>query len=289
LSGVLVIASYALQESLRRKVFPIVLVLTAAFLGLYGFGIYKAWASIEPLRQQTIGSSGVLIDEGILFSATLFGLSMFGTLFLATVLAIFFTHAVVRGDAERGLLQPLVVRPLGRRSVLAGRFAAGAVACSLYVALVYACALLITHAVTGWWPDRIVQPAVELAGAVIVLVALSLLGSVFLSAIANGIAVFMIFGAGLVAGLLGQIGEALNSDSLNQIATISSWVLPFEALYQDALNAITAETTGFTKAALSLGPFGGAQEAGIAFAPYVLGYLAMLAFLAAAGFARRDL
>jgi len=278
-----------LQESLRRKVFPIVLVLTAAFLGLYGFGIYKAWGSIEPLRQQTIGSSNILIDEGVLFSATLFGLSMFGTLFLATVLAIFFTHAVVRGDAERGLLQPLVVRPLGRGSVLAGRFAAGAVACSFYVALVYLCALLITHAVTGWWPDRIVQPAVELAGAVIVLVALSLLGSVFLSAIANGIAVFMIFGAGLVAGLLGQIGEALNSHSLNQIATISSWVLPFEALYQDALNAITAETSGFTKAALSLGPFGGAQEAGIGFAPYVLAYLAVLAFLSVAGFARRDL
>jgi Cu-processing system permease protein len=278
-----------LQESLRRKVFPIVLVLTAAFLGLYGFGIYKAWGSIEPLRQQTIGSSNVLIDEGILFSATLFGLSMFGTLFLATVLAIFFTHAVVRGDAERGLLQPLVVRPLGRGSVLAGRFAAGAAACSLYVALVYTCAVLITHAVTGWWPDKIVQPAVELAGAVVVLVALSLLGSVFLSAIANGIAVFMIFGAGLVAGLLGQIGEALSSDSLNQIATISSWVLPFEALYQDGLNAITAETSGFTKAALSLGPFGGAQEAGIAFAPYVLAYLAVLGFVATAGFARRDL
>jgi Cu-processing system permease protein len=143
--------------------------------------------------------------------------------------------------------------------------------------------------VTGWWPDRIVLPAVELAGAVIVLVALSLVGSVFLSAIANGIAIFMVFGAGLVAGLLGQIGEALNSDSLKTIAKVSSWVLPFEALYQDALNAITAETEGFTKAALSLGPFGGAQAAGISLAPYVLGYLAALALLAVAGFSRRDL
>jgi Cu-processing system permease protein len=138
-------------------------------------------------------------------------------------------------------------------------------------------------------PDRIVLPAVELAGAVIVLVALSLVGSVFLSAIANGIAIFMVFGAGLVAGLLGQIGEALNSDSLKTIAKVSSWVLPFEALYQDALNAITAETEGFTKAALSLGPFGGAQAAGISLAPYVLGYLAALALLAVAGFSRRDL
>ena len=285
----LVIAGYALQESFRRKVLPIVLVLTAAFLGLYGFGIYKAWESIDPFQQETIGPANVLIDQGILFSATLFGLSMFGTLFLATVLAIFFAHAVVRGDAERGLLQPLVVRPVGRTSVLAGRFLAAAVACSIYVAVVYAGALLITNQVTGWWPDRIAQPGVELAGAVIVIVALALLGSVFLSAIANGIAIFMIFGAGLVAGLLGQIGEALNSDSLNTIAKVSSWALPFEALYQDGLNAITADTTGFTRAALSLGPFGGAQAAGNALAPFVLGYLALVALIAIAGFQRRDL
>jgi Cu-processing system permease protein len=289
LRGVAVIAAYALQESLRRKVLAIVIVLTAAFLGLYGFGLYKAYETIDPFQQESIGGSSVFIDARILFSATFFGLSMFGSLFLATVLAIFLTHAVVRGDAERGLLQPLVVRPVGRPAVLAGRFAAATIACSVYIACVYACALLITHAVTDWWPDRIVQPAVELAGAVIVLVALSLVGSVFLSAIANGIAVFMIFGAGLVAGLLGQIGEALNSDSLNTIASVSSWALPFEALYQDGLNAVTADTEGFTRAALSLGPFGGAEAAGVALAPFVLGYLAVLAAAALAGFARRDL
>jgi Cu-processing system permease protein len=266
-----------------------VLVLTVAFLGLYGFGIYKGWATIDPSQQETIGPSNALIDQGILFSATLFGLSMFGVLFLATVLAIFFGHAVVRGDAERGLLQPLVVRPVGRTSVLAGRFLAAAIACSVYVAVVYTGALVITNAVTGWWPDRIAQPAIELAGAVIVIIALAILGSVFLSAIANGIAIFMIFGAGLVAGLLGQIGEALNSDSLNTIAKVSSWALPFEALYQDGLNAITADTSGFTRAALSLGPFGGAQGAGITLVPYVLGYLALVALIAVGAFLRRDL
>ena len=214
---------------------------------------------------------------------------MFATLFLGTVLAIFFTHAAVRGDAERGLLQPLVVRPVGRTAVLAGRFAAAALACAIYVVVVYGAAMLITNAVTGWWPDRIVQPAMELAAAVAVLVALSLFGSIFLSSIANGIAVFMVFGAGLVAGLLGQIGEVLGSDSLKTIAHVTSWALPFEALYQDALNAITAETEGFTRAALTLGPFGGAQAAGFWLAPYVVGYLALVAALAILGFRRRDL
>ena len=277
-----------MRESVRRRVFPVVLVLTVAFLGLYGFGVYKAYQSIDPNAVESVGNGG-LIDTQILFSATLFGLSIFAVLFLGTVLAIFLTHAVVRGDAERGLLQPLVVRPVGRAALLAGRFGAAALVCSVYVVLVYSASLLITHWVTGWWPDRIVVPALELAVAVTVIVAISLFGSIVFSAIANGIAIFMIFGAGLVAGLLGQIGEALDSSSLNTIANVASWALPFEALYQDALNRITADTAGFTKAALSLGPFGGAQPAGSWLGPFVVAYLAVLSAIGLLAFARKDL
>jgi len=276
------------RESVRRRVFPVVLVLTVAFLALYGFGVYKAYQSIDPNGVESLGNGG-LIDTQVLFSATLFGLSIFAVLFLGTVLAIFLTHAVVRGDAERGLLQPLVVRPVGRAALLAGRFGAAALVCSAYVVLVYSASLVITHWVTGWWPDRIVLPALELAVAVTVIVAISLFGSIVFSAIANGIAIFMIFGAGLVAGLLGQIGEALDSSSLNTIANVASWALPFEALYQDALNRITADTAGFTKAALSLGPFGGAQPAGSWLGPFVVAYLAVLGAVGVLAFARKDL
>jgi len=291
LRGAVIVAGYAVQESIRRRVFPVVLVLTLAFLGLYSFGVYKAYQSIDPGSTESIGKSGeaALVDTQVLFSATLFGLSIFAVLFLGTVLAIFLTHAVVRGDAERGLLQPLVVRPVGRAALLAGRFGAAALVCAVYVILVYSASLLITHWVTGWWPDQIVLPALELALAIAVVVAISLFGSIFLSAIANGIAIFMVFGAGLVAGLLGQIGEALNSDSLNTIANVSTWVLPFEAMYQDALNGITSETAGFTKVALSLGPFGGAQPAGAWLWPYVIGYLAALGAIGLWAFNRKDL
>jgi ABC-type transport system involved in multi-copper enzyme maturation permease subunit len=288
LRGAVIVAGYAMQESVRRRVFPVVLVLTGAFLGLYGFGTCKAYQSIDPFSTESL-DGGALVDTQVLFSATLFGLSIFAVLFLGTVLAIFLTHAVVRGDAERGLLQPLVVRPVGRAALLAGRFGAAALVCAVYVLLVYTASLLITHWVTGWWPDQIFLPAIELAVAVAVIVAISLFGSIVLSAIANGIAIFMVFGAGLVAGLLGQIGEALNSDSLNTIANVASWALPFEALYQDALNRITADTAGFTKAALSLGPFGGAQPAGAWLYPYVVGYFAVLAAIGLWAFNRKDL
>ena len=70
-----------------------------------------------------------------------------------------------------------------------------------------------------------------------IVIALSLLGSVVLSSTANGIAVFMLFGAGLVAGLLGTIGHALNSHAIKHASTIAAWALPFEALYQDGAAA----------------------------------------------------
>ena len=69
--------------------------------------------------------------------ATLLGLSMFATLFLGAILAVFLTLNAVRGDAERGLLQPMVVRPLPRATFLLGRFVAAAGVCAVYVIVVF--------------------------------------------------------------------------------------------------------------------------------------------------------
>ncbi len=160
------------------------------------------------------------VEAKTVAGATILGLAMFATLFLGCVLAVFLTLGAVRGDAERGLLQPVLVRPLRRRTVLVGRFAGAAGVCAAYVVVVFVAAAVITWAFSDWWPDRVVVPAIQLAAAVTVLTALSLAGSVVLSSTANGIAVFMLFGAGLVAGLLGQIGEALGSRTLGDVASV---------------------------------------------------------------------
>jgi Cu-processing system permease protein len=65
--------------------------------------------------------------------------------------------------------------------------------------------------------------------------------------------------------------------------------VPFEALYQDALREITAETTGLTGFLLQLGPFGGANTGGPGVRLWACAYLVLLALLATAAFSRRDL
>jgi len=284
MSDVLVVAGHALRESLRRRVFAVVVGLTLAFGVLYTWGTSELFQDVNSFGPNQFG-----LDPRALAGATILGLAMFGTLFLGVVLAVFLTLGAVRGDAERGLLQPLIVRPLGRRQYLAGRFLAAASVSGAYVLTVYAGGVVVTGVVGDWWPTDPVGAGIRLAAAVVVVAALALLGSIFLSANANGIAVLMVFGAGLLAGLLGSVGDALNSNTLQTIANTSSWLLPFEALYRDALRVLVSEVPGVTGAIVQLGPLGGSHDAGPLLGPYTIVYLAGVGALAAAAFARTDL
>lgn len=284
MSDIATIAMYGIRESMRRRVFTVVAVLT-----LLAGALYVAGAQIAFNDTESFAGSGFEVDTKDFTGATVFGMAMFGTLFLGAVLASFLTIGVVRGDAERGLLQPLVVRPVGRAQVLIARFAAGAIVSGGYVLLVYAGAVVATGIVGDWYPDHLIGPGLGLVGGAVVISALSTAGSVFLTATANGIAVFMLYGAGLIAGLLGQIGEALQSDKLENISNIASWALPFEALFQDGLNATVSGTGGIAGALLDLGPFGGAQQAGAFLWPYTIAYVAAVIAAATWAFGRRDL
>ncbi len=288
MSASLIIARHMVQESIRRRVFLVVALLTLAFLGLFTLATVKAFASPAPL----LFGSGNLINAGQITSittVTLLGLGAFASLFLATVLGIFLTLGAVRGDAERGLLQPVLVRPLGRADLLLGRFVGATAVCVTYVTALYAAVLVIVHQAGGHWPGHVVGPGLALAAAITILVAMSLLGSVFLSATANGIAMFMLYGAGLVSGLLASIAAAVGAGTLQTIAHDIAVALPFQGLYQAALHALGSNQTGLTRVLVNLGPFGASHAGSITFDLWAAGYLVIVALIAVVAFERRDL
>lgn len=281
-----VVARHTVRECARRRVFIVVPIATIAFLALYGLGVHFAFRATEGPIETADG----LVDAVTLMGASLVGLSMFVTLFFGAALGIFLTFGAVRGDAELGVLQPLVVRPVARTGLLAGRFLGASALCVAYVLFLYGAAVLITGAIGGWWPDPVVLPGLSLAAGVIIVIALTLLGSIYLAALPNGIAMFMVYGAGLLAGLLGQLGEALSSPTLETTGRIAAWVFPFEALYQAGLNSLTANAaTGLTRVIVRLGPLGGAERGGLLLVAWAAAYLALVAGVAVYAFARRDL
>ena len=284
MNGTLVVARHALQEALRRRVLLVVLALTLVFGGLYAWGTAELFKDVSGFANDASG-----LDADALAGATILGLAMFGSLFLGAVLAVFLSVGAVRGDAERGLLQPLVVRPLGRTQYLLGRFLAAATVSAAYVLLAVLGAVLVTGLIGGWWPEHPFQSALLLALAAVLIAALALLGSVFLTVTANGICVLMAYGAGLLAGLLGEIGDAIPSPTLQDIADVTSWVLPFEALYRDALRLLVQDVPGVTGAIVQLGPLGGSHDSGPLLVPWAIAYVALVLAAGAAAFARRDL
>jgi len=284
-TAVLTIAGYGFREAVRRKVFAVVVLLTAVFLALFWLANHYVFTRLSTITPP----ADVHVDTRTFAGAFLLGLAMFATLFLGVVLAVFLTLGVVSGDAERGLLQPLVVRPVSRTALLLSRFLGAAVVCVVYVLAVYGIAVAIIDQTGHWTPPSALAPGLELAGGVVIVIALSILGSVFLSSTANGIAVFMLFGAGLTAGLLGTIGHALNSTTIEHASRDAAYALPFEALYQDGLRLISSNATGVTGFLLQLGPFGGAYVHGWGIRAWAAGYLVVALGLALLAFSRRDL
>ncbi|MDQ2984613.1 MAG: ABC transporter permease [Actinomycetota bacterium] len=283
MTNVVTIIGYGLREALRRKVFVVVILLTLGFIALFWLGNHYAYGDLSNVGQP----AGV--DARTFVAATIMGLAMFAALFLGIVLAVFLTLGAIRGDAERGLLQPLVVRPVGRSTLLVARWLGAVAVTAPYVLIVYFTSMVIVGLEGDWWPHAKVVPGLELAGGVAVVAALSLLGSVFLSSTANGIGIFMIFGAGLITGLLGSIGHALSSHTLERWAKIAAYALPFEGLYQDALRGIAAGAGGGAEFLIELGPLGGAYVGGLWVRLWVFVYLGLVAALALFSFSRRDL
>ena len=103
--------------------------------------------------------------------------------------------------------------------------------CAVYVLLVYGAAMVITGVAGGWWPDRVLTPGLGLAGGVAIMAAISLLGSVSSRSRPTG---SRLHGLRRRAdrGMLGQIGQAINSAALRTIGRVACWALPFEGLYQ---------------------------------------------------------
>jgi hypothetical protein len=93
----------------------------------------------------------------------------------------------------------------------------------------------------------------------------------------------------LMAGLLGEIGHAIDSPKLQHISRIAWWFVPFDALYEDALHRLTVDTTGFAKFVLQLGPFGGSHRAGAPLLVWSALYLVLVLAAAVTAFSRRDL
>ena len=101
---------------------------------------------------------------------------------------------------------------------------------------------------------------------------------------------FMLFGAGLVAGLLGQIGEALGSDTLDDVASGGELGAALRGALPGRARRDSPPTPSASRGWRSTSARSAARETfGPLLWPWALAYLGLVGAAALAGFARRDL
>lgn len=288
MNGFATILQASLREHLRRRTAYVALALGAVFVALYSLGIHFIWAEVsQEIASGRRGPAGSL-EMRQLVPATMFGLSMFATWFLAAVAATFMAAGGIRGEAERGVLQHVLVRPVARHTLLVARLAAAALLAVAFLVVVVGCCALATRLVTGWRPGHFARALSLLALGTTGVTAIATAFSVRLHGVAAGIASLMLFGLGLVGGLLEQLGTGIGVASVRQGGEWLSTALPFEAMYQASLHEITSEVSGLSGIVVRLGPFGGAREASALLVLWAIAWTAAVIALAAWRLLRRD-
>ncbi|NGZ77757.1 ABC transporter permease [Saccharibacillus alkalitolerans] len=217
------------QEMARRKMLLITLVLTALFLAVF-------WFIADTVALPGGGAASDLIGQFARRSAIL-SLGFFFGGFVVAFLAIFSSFSVISGEAEQGVLQAVLTRPIPRWKWYVGRWIGYVSLIGTYALLLYVCIVAITgvHAGFNRHAGDNVSSLLLFLAAVPALVSLSMLGSCLFSGIGNGVFVTMMYGAGWLGGMVEKVRGVLPVEpdvqaTLSRIGALLSLVMPGDGL-----------------------------------------------------------
>ncbi|MHB1132943.1 MAG: ABC transporter permease subunit [Chloroflexota bacterium] len=278
---ILAVARFTFREAVRKKMVLGGVLLSLGFLGIYALGSHFAYADFA-------GSDGTAgpVDMRPLIATAMALAGLYVVNFLAGALAIFTAVGTIAAEIDSGTLHAILPKPIRRWEVLLGKWLGYAGMLVAYQAFMGGSVLFIV-----WWIWREAQPQpvlgiALLALSTLLLLSLTILGSTFMTALANGIVVFMLYGVGLMGGFVEQIGSIVRNETMVNLGIVSSLIIPSDVLWKFAsyvLQPVDVITRGITT------PFFGSSPPSPAMIVYAIAYTIVALALAVAIFERRDL
>jgi Cu-processing system permease protein len=221
---VITIARLTFHEARRRRMVIIALVLGAAFVVLYlsGFALIT-----REMQREGEGELGMQIASNMLLMAGFYVVH-----FLTVMLAIFSSVDTISGEITSHTIQTIVTKPLRRWQVVLGKWLGHAVMLVLYLGLLSGAILIGVYLMAGYMPPNPLQGMLLFMLEALVLLSLSMLGGTYLSTLANGVTLFMVYGVAFIGAWVEQIGALLNAPAAVQIGIVTSLLMPVEALWR---------------------------------------------------------
>lgn len=218
------IAKLTIGEAARRRVLWVLVVLATIAVGLTAWGVSSLVAAA---RDEGVSEVEVklVVSQVLIFIAFMFG-------FVLVMTAAFFGSPAIATELESGVAQALLARPLSRASYLVGRWLGLAVVLVGYAIASGLFAIAAVGLVSGYLPPDPFLPVAYLAGQALVLLSLTVLLSTLLPPIGGGAIAVVAYGLAWMAGVLGKVGEAMDSSVLLTARDISRFLLPTDGLWQ---------------------------------------------------------
>jgi ABC-type transport system involved in multi-copper enzyme maturation permease subunit len=224
------------KEMLRKRVMMLTLVMTVIFL----FAFWFVAGTIGGDRRFGDGSgsmNGSILIERFTNGAFILTLGFFFGSFVIAFLAIFSSFSAIAGEAEQGVMQAMLPRPIPRWKWYLGRWLGYVTLGLLYALILFAAILCITNAHAAIPRDMaaLVKAFLIFASSVPLLITLSMLGSGFFSALGNGVFMTMLYGAGWLGGMIDKVSSSLSLEGdalhmLNNMTGFMSMLMPVDGL-----------------------------------------------------------
>ncbi|WP_185974623.1 ABC transporter permease [Deinococcus detaillensis] len=290
MSNVLLMARLSLSEALRKKLIVVLLILTAAFIGFYLYGVLRLQQNLAERAADAGLSAGPRRGLGALpvVYSGLFG--MYLVYFLGSLMAVLSTVASISGDIENGVMQSVVARPVTRAQVVLGRWLGFTGVNVLYVTLVSVALLTGLYLITGYLPPAPVAAVAQILLGIVLITSLTVLGSTLFATLANGIAVFVLYGLGSAGGILKSIGALANSPTMETLGNAANIVMPTNALWLGASYHLQTEgALQLAQVARGANPLASTTPIEPSILIWAAVYTALAVALAMWRFSRRDL
>ncbi len=281
----LTITNLTIREAWRKKIFWMALALGIAFLILFAVGFYFIFD--EVMQQSRYGLSSpaamnILKNE---ISGVFLILGLFAVNFLIVMMSALTSVDSISGEITSHTIQTIATKPLQRWEIIVGKLMGQTVMLIGYVIFMAGGLILVMYVMTGYLPPNILIGISLMILEGLVVFSITALGGTYLSTLANGVLVFMLYGIAFAGSWVEQIGAALQSETAIQVGIIASLIMPSEALWRmasDLMQPVLVQRTQFPLINLFSKP-------SAAMAVYAVIYMVVLTALALRQFSKRDL
>ncbi len=273
-----------LKELTRKRVFLVTLIVTSVFLILFAFGIREL---ADTSLQNAVSPAGRLLSSMVMIV-----LGLFFAQFLAAFFVLFSAMGTVTGEQENGLLLAVAARPMPRWKLYLAKWLGHAVWVAAYSAVLFLAVVWAVHSQTGLpiLAGDLLRGLGLFVWMPLVLLAVTMLGSVYLPMLGNGICAALLYGFSLFSGLVeGVTVYGGGHPALDKFVFLIDLLLPTDAVYKRGLYELLGGADWAGLALADMGPFSMPNVPSDAYLLYTLAYTALLLALGCRAFGKKDL